>query len=68
LTHVHISGNHGKHDEHLTISKGNINWNLMLSAVKKAGYDGTISLEVFTSPKERLSDKPKLRKIWDSLQ
>jgi len=68
LTHVHISGNHGKYDEHLTIGKGNINWNLMLGAVKKTGYDGTISLEVFTSTKDRLNDKPKLRKIWDSLK
>ncbi len=67
LTHIHISGNHGKHDEHLPIGKGNINWASMLGAVKKTGYDGTISLEVFTSQKERLADKPKLRKIWDDL-
>lgn len=67
LTHVHISGNHGQKDEHLAMGKGNINWNLMLGAVKKADYDGTITLEVFTSPVTRLADKPKLRKMWDNL-
>ena len=67
LTHIHISGNHGKQDEHLPIGKGNIDWKAMLGAVKRAGYDDTISLEVFTSTKDRLKDKPKLRKIWDNL-
>lgn len=67
LAHIHISGNHGKHDEHLPIGKGNIDWSRMLGTVKKAGYDSTISLEVFTSPEERLKDKVKLRKIWDSI-
>lgn|SRR3989338_1019156 len=66
MAHIHVSGNHGKHDEHLPIGKGNINWNAMLGAVKRVGYDSTISLEVFTSPKDRLADIPKLRKIWDN--
>lgn len=67
LTHMHVSGNHGKHDEHLPIEKGNISWIKMLGIVKAAGYDGTISLEVFTSLKDRLKDKQKLRKLWDDL-
>lgn len=67
LVHIHISDNHGRSDEHLALGKGSINWSAMLGAVKKAGYDDTITLEVFTSPKERLNDKPKLRKLWDKL-
>ncbi len=67
LAHVHVSGNHGTHDEHLPIEKGNINWTAMLGTLKKSGYDGTITLEVFTSVKDRLADKPKLRKIWNEL-
>ena len=67
LTHIHISGNHGKHDEHLPIEKGNIKWPEMLKVVKKTGYNDTISLEVFTSPKARVEDIQKLRKIWNSI-
>ncbi len=67
LIHIHISDNHGKHDEHLSIGKGNINWPSVLGVVKDAGYDGTITLEVFTSEKARIEDRPKLRKIWDEL-
>ncbi|HLC77129.1 MAG TPA: sugar phosphate isomerase/epimerase family protein [archaeon] len=67
LAHIHISDNNGKKDEHLSLGKGNINWPGMLGVVKDAGYDGTITLEVFTSEKTRVADKPKLRKIWDNL-
>lgn len=67
IEHIHISDNHGKEDEHLPLGKGSINWNAMLGAIKKSGYDKTITLEVFTSARDCLVDKSKLRKIWDKV-
>ncbi|MEK6888201.1 MAG: sugar phosphate isomerase/epimerase family protein [Candidatus Aenigmatarchaeota archaeon] len=67
IEHIHISDNRGKEDEHLPLGKGFINWNVMLGAIKKSGYDKTITLEVFTSTKDCLADKSKLRKMWDKL-
>jgi len=66
LAHVHVSDNSGKGDEHLGIGRGNINWPRMLAALKLV-YDGTITIEVFTSPKERVNGAVKIRKIWDDL-
>ena len=67
IKHIHISDNHGKEDEHLPLGKGSIDWNAMLSAVKKTGFDKTITLEVFTNTKDLLIDKSKLRKMWDKI-
>ena len=67
LVHVHISDNRGKSDQHLAIGKGKVDWARMLGALKGTGYDDTITLEVFTSPEERLLSIRKLRSIWDKL-
>lgn len=67
IQHVHISDNKLKMDDHLPLGRGDINWKSRIAALKRCGYNDTISLEVFTSPEDRLADKPKLRKAWDNL-
>ena len=46
---------------------GRIDWPWALGLLKKAGYDGTITLEVFTPDREYLRySRDALRRIWDS--
>ena len=66
LVHVHLSDNFGKgEDLHLPLGAGTINWEKIISLLKQSGYDGTITLEVF-SPDRRylLFSRDKLREIW----
>lgn len=48
IGHVHVSDNFGKADEHLAVGKGNIDFKAFAAILKQAGYDGTITLEVFS--------------------
>ncbi|KPK87332.1 MAG: hypothetical protein AMJ94_17230, partial [Deltaproteobacteria bacterium SM23_61] len=53
LVHVHVSDNFGKKEDlHLPLGAGTIPWKKIISRLKKSGYDGTITLEVF-SPDRR---------------
>lgn len=54
IGHVHVSDNFGKKDDHLAVGKGNINFETFVSALKQAGYDDTITLEVFSTDTDDL--------------
>lgn len=58
LYHVHAHDNKGGHnvdgDLHLALGMGNINWPRVVKALKDAGYDRTVTLEVFTRNREYL--------------
>lgn len=54
IGHVHVSDNFGKKDDHLAVGKGNIDFNSVISALKRAGYDDTITLEVFSADTDDL--------------
>ena len=67
LVHVHLSDNFGKSEDlHLPLGAGNIQWKKIIGLLKSSGYDGTITLEVF-SPDRRylLFSRDKLREIWE---
>ncbi|MBD3181801.1 TIM barrel protein [Candidatus Poribacteria bacterium] len=66
LEHVHMSDNKsGNADLHLPLGAGLIPWNKMISALKKSGYDGTITLEVFSRDKRYLlASRDKLLEMW----
>lgn len=70
LVHVHVSDNRGGHDDlHLPLGVGDINWAWVVKILKKAGYDGGITLEVFADdPDYLLMSKTKLRKLWDEIE
>lgn len=54
IAHLHFSDNRGKHDEHLGVGRGTIDFPLLVDNLKQAGYDGTLTLEVFDEDPQSL--------------
>lgn len=67
LRHVHMHDNKGgREDLHLPIGAGNINYRHQVHCLKECGYNGTITLEVFTRDKHYLAySRDVLRALWD---
>ena len=67
LRHVHLHDNKGGFaDLHLPLGTGNIDLPRMIRALKRCGYDGTITLEVFTADRHYLLySRDQLRRLWD---
>lgn len=62
LVHVHVSDNRGGADDlHLPLGAGFIDWKGAIAALKGAGYDGTVTLEVFSREREYLRTS---RRLW----
>lgn len=55
IEHVHIHDNFGKHDDHLPLGKGKIDFAAVVKELKKIDYDKTITFEVFTNEKDFIS-------------
>ena len=67
IGHVHVSDNNGRRDEHLPWGKGNAPLARIFKALKAAGYEGTMTLEVFTENKYELrTSLRKARESWAS--
>jgi sugar phosphate isomerase/epimerase len=66
LRHVHLHDNKGgSADLHLPLGAGTIDTATYVRMLQKAGYDGTITLEVFTPDKHHLAySRDLLRGIW----
>ncbi len=69
LRHVHVHDNRGGgEDLHLPLGAGSIAIAEHLRSLKQLGYDGTITLEVFTEDRKYLAySRDILRKLWDSI-
>lgn len=69
LEHVHVSDNKGGDDDlHLPLGVGNINWRWVVAVLKNAGYDGTVTIEVFAEDDDYLvMSKNKFKKLWDEV-
>lgn len=68
LTHVHLSDNKGKSDDHLAIGAGTIDWRREMRAVKATGYDGTFTLETFYGDSTLITYSiNRVRELWASL-
>jgi sugar phosphate isomerase/epimerase len=67
LRHVHVSDNRGGDaDLHLPIGAGTIDWKAAIGHLKRHGYDGTITLEVFSPDRDYLAmSREKVRRLWD---
>ena len=67
LRHVHLHDNKGGHaDLHLPLGTGTVDLCRSVQALRKCGYDGTITLEVFTPDRHHLLySRDLLRKTWD---
>lgn len=67
LEHVHFSDNNGGNlDLHLPLGVGKIDWRWIVHILKRVGYDGTITLEVFAEDREYLRiSREKLLRWWN---
>ena len=70
LMHVHLSDNDGTADQHLPLGavvRNPTDWPAHIKKLKASGYDGTITLEVFSEEKKHLlSSRELLRGWWES--
>ena len=65
LSHVHLSDNRGgEGDLHLPLGAGAIDWSGVARTLKDAGWDGTVTLEVFSREREYLRMSRKLWLKW----
>lgn len=65
LAHVHLSDNRGGSDDlHLPLGAGAIDWKTKIRELKATGYDGTITLEVFSREREHLRTSRRLLLEW----
>ena len=67
LRHVHLHDNKGGFaDLHLPLGTGTVDVRRAVRALKRCGYNGTITLEVFTPDRHYLTySRDVLRSIWD---
>jgi sugar phosphate isomerase/epimerase len=67
LRHVHLHDNKGGcADLHLPLGAGTLAVRRHIRTLKGTGYDGTITLEVFSQDRRFLAySRDKLRRIWD---
>jgi sugar phosphate isomerase/epimerase len=54
IGHIHISDNRGRHDDHLAVGQGSVNFADLVHRLKTVGYDDTITLEVFDENRQML--------------
>ena len=59
LGHIHISDNNGRRDDHLPVGQGTIDFAAFLNTLAATGYNDTLTLEVFTTNRQLLSDSRK---------
>jgi sugar phosphate isomerase/epimerase len=66
LRHVHLHDNKGGHEDlHLPLGAGNLDVPEVVATLKDVGYDGTITLEVFTADRHFLGySRDVLRRLW----
>jgi sugar phosphate isomerase/epimerase len=67
LRHVHLHDNKGGHaDLHMPLGSGTVDVRSSVRALRRSGYDGTITLEVFTPDKHYLEySRDQLLRIWN---
>ena len=70
LRHVHLHDNRGgSADLHLPLGAGSVDVRRSLRALRRAGYDHTITLEVFSPDRRLLAfSRDVLRETWAGLQ
>ena len=59
IGHLHISDNKGKLDDHLAVGQGTVNFVRLVRHLKAAGYNDTVTLEVFDTNRKMLVESRK---------
>lgn len=64
LRHLHVSDNTGREDDHLPVGDGRIDFPAVAAALRRIGYQGGITLEVFSENREDLvSSRDRLKTL-----
>ena len=64
IDHVHISDNSGTADEHLPPGSGTIDFQWLVRQLKAAGFNGTVTFEIFTENTGDLKTSRDMFKKW----
>jgi len=65
IQHVHSSDNNGRADEHLPPGRGTIDFRWLVTNLKKIGFQGTVTFEIFTDSNTDLkSSRNQFEKWW----
>lgn len=68
LAHVHVSDNLGRDDLHLPLGAGTVDWRAIVRALKDVGWDGPVTLEIFSSAPRHLESSRELWLSWWSAE
>lgn len=60
IGHVHVSDNSGRRDDHVRVGQGNIDFKKFAAFLKQAGYNDTITLEIFSQDPDDLSESREM--------
>lgn len=60
LVHVHAHDNDGKHDLHLGVGRGTVDWQQFADDLRKANFKGTVIVESYQNLAESISKLQKL--------
>ncbi|MFH1138820.1 MAG: sugar phosphate isomerase/epimerase family protein [Pseudomonadota bacterium] len=67
IRHVHASDNRGREDEHLPLGVGRLDLSGALAGLKRIGYDGSMTLEVFSPDRAYLKRSlKKIKSMWEN--
>jgi len=67
IAHMHVHDNNGNSDLHLPPGTGNIDWEETFAALREAGYNGTMTLEIFSRDRDYLLlAKRKIERLANS--
>jgi sugar phosphate isomerase/epimerase len=64
LAHVHVHDNLGLEDLHLPLGAGSIDWPAIVSALRRTGYDDTVTLEIFSRTSPLVETSARLWREW----
>jgi len=66
IQHIHISDNNGQADEHLPPGMGSIDFRWLVVNLKKIGFQGSVTFEIFTDRNMDLkSSREQFEKWWE---
>lgn len=65
IGHIHVSDNHGKKDDHLRVGAGSIDFDTFAGLIKESGYNGTMTLEIFSpDPTDLVQSREKMKELF----
>jgi sugar phosphate isomerase/epimerase len=64
LAHVHVHDNLGFDDLHLPLAAGSVDWPEVAEVLRRAGYDGTVTIEIFSRKPAQIETSTRLWRDW----